>query len=123
MTRGPRHRGEPLPAGPIGRREQRKIRARSRRGRDSVWFGLGTFGLVGWSVALPMLLGVAAGLAIDTRHPGGRPWTLGLLVLGLSLGCLNAWYLVSRQQREINRPGDTEAAVEADIPTRKEDPR
>ncbi|MHC4809661.1 MAG: AtpZ/AtpI family protein [Planctomycetota bacterium] len=100
--------GGQVPAGPIGRREQRRIRARSRQGRDSVWFGLGMFGLIGWSVAVPMLVGVAVGLAIDTRHPGGRPWTLALLVLGLSLGCVNAWYWVSRQHREIEGPPSPE---------------
>jgi ATP synthase protein I len=72
--------------------------ARARRaGRWSVWFGLGMFGLVGWAVAIPALLGVALGVWLDGRVPGRRSWTLTLLLVGLALGCVNAWYWVKRE--------------------------
>ena len=45
----------------VGRKAERKLRAR-RTGRRGVWFGLGMFGLVGWAVALPTVVGVALGL-------------------------------------------------------------
>ncbi len=80
--------------------------ARMRRGRErhsSVWFGLGTFGLVGWSVAIPTLLGLALGIWIDTRYPSGVSWTLMLLFGGIIAGCLNAWYWLSREREEIER--------------------
>jgi len=94
--------GDDLPASSIGRRERRKLRARARRG-DDLWFGLGMFGLVGWSVALPMLVGLAAGIAIDANRPSGHSWTLMLLLIGVIIGCVNAWYWVSRQRRAIER--------------------
>jgi ATP synthase protein I len=78
----------------------RKIRAR-RDSAHGVWFGLGMMGLVGWSVAVPTLLGAALGLWLDARHAGTRSWTLALLVAGLCIGCLNAWRWVARQQRAM----------------------
>jgi ATP synthase protein I len=82
----------------VGTKENRKIRARQEEDRG-VWFGLGMFGLVGWSVAIPALIGIAAGIWIDKRWPSHYSWTLMLLVIGVGVGCLNAWYWVKRESR------------------------
>ena len=79
-------------------KEARKLRARRVR-HQGVWFGLGMFGLVGWSVALPTVIGVAVGLWIDTMWPSQYSWTLMLLFIGVVLGCVNAWFWVSRESR------------------------
>jgi ATP synthase protein I len=84
----------------IGQKAARKRRAR-RADDERVWFGLGLFGLVGWSVAVPTLLGLALGIWIDTRWPGQISWTLTLMMAGLILGCLNAWFWVEQERREI----------------------
>jgi ATP synthase protein I len=86
----------------IERREQRKLHAR-RQGDRSVWFGLGMYGLVGWSVAVPTLLGVALGIWVDARYATRFSWTLMLLFGGLLVGSWTAWYWVSREQRAIGR--------------------
>lgn len=80
----------------IGARAERKRRAR-REGRPSPWFGLGMFGLIGWSVAIPTLIGIAFGLWLDKRFPGQASWTLTFLIIGVALGCLNAWYWVQQE--------------------------
>jgi ATP synthase protein I len=82
----------------VGRKAERKLRAREEKERP-VWFGLGMFGLVGWAVAVPTLLGIALGLWIDERWPGTISWTLNLLIIGVLIGCLNAWYWVSKESR------------------------
>ena len=79
-------------------REQRRLRA-LREGRQSPWFGLGMFGLVGWSVTLPTLLGVAIGTWADRRWPGQISWTLTLMACGLVIGSMNAWYWINRESR------------------------
>jgi ATP synthase protein I len=80
----------------VAGRAERKRRARARD--DSVWFGLGMFGVVGWSVVLPTLLGIALGLWLDDRiGGGGRSWTLTGLGLGLGVGCVIAWQWVRRE--------------------------
>lgn len=102
MTDEPRPRA-PQPerevADAVGRKAARKLRAR-RTGRRGVWFGLGMFGLVGWAVALPTVAGVALGVWLDARFPSRVSWTLTLLLVGVLLGSLNAWYWVKRESRD-----------------------
>jgi len=85
----------------VGRKALRKLRARRRR--HPIWFGLGMFGMIGWSIAVPMILAIALGIWIDRRWPSPYSWTLMLLFGGLLLGCLNAWYWVQRERRLIER--------------------
>jgi ATP synthase protein I len=80
----------------VGRKAARRRRAAREKDRG-VWFSLGLFGLVGWSIAIPTLLGVALGVWIDTRWPGPVSWTLTLLFVGVVVGCLNAWYWVKQE--------------------------
>ncbi|HOJ52065.1 MAG TPA: AtpZ/AtpI family protein [Syntrophales bacterium] len=79
----------------IAKKEKMKIRIR-REGDETIWFGLGVFGVVGWSVAIPTLIGVALGLWIDKTWPSQYSWTLTLLIGGVMLGSLNAWYWVKK---------------------------
>lgn len=87
----------PTFAGEIGAQAARKLKAR-RNPAQGVWLGLGMMGLVGWSVAVPTLLGAAFGLWLDRHHPGARSWTLAMLAAGLAIGCLNAWHWVAKEQ-------------------------
>ncbi len=80
----------------VEKKTARKLIARGQR-RHSVWFGLGMFGLVGWSIAIPSLLGIIAGLWIDHTWPSRVSWTITLLFVGIVLGCLQAWYWISRE--------------------------
>ena len=84
----------------VGEKEARKLKARAEKDR-SVWFGLGMFGLVGWSVAIPTLIGIAVGIWIDTTWAGPYSWTLMLLFVGVAVGCLNAWYWVKRESGRV----------------------
>ncbi|MCW8827434.1 MAG: AtpZ/AtpI family protein [Gammaproteobacteria bacterium] len=83
----------------IGRRAERKRRSREQD-KPTAWFGLGMFGLVGWSVAIPSLIGIAVGLWLDARWPGLPSWTLTFLIIGVGLGCLNAWYWIKQESRD-----------------------
>lgn len=82
----------------IDRDVERKLKSRAE-GRQAVWFGLGMFGLVGWSVAVPSLLGLAIGLWFDARYPSRVSWTLTLFFVGVAFGCVNAWYWVKQESR------------------------
>lgn len=81
----------------IGHKADRHQQAR-RQAKHGLWFGLGMFGLVGWSVAIPTVLGIAMGLWLDRKWPGPPSWTLTLLFLGVILGCRNAWYWIERER-------------------------
>lgn len=93
-------KNEPTFAGQVGAKATRKLKAR-RNSTQGVWFGLGMMGLIGWSVAIPTLLGAALGIWLDKHDPGGRSWTLALLVAGLTIGCLNAWFWVSKEDKAM----------------------
>ena len=80
----------------VGHKAERKIRARSGA-NESIWNWLGMMGLVGWSVALPCVAGIAIGRWIDRRWPSGVSWTLTLLVLGVVVGCYTAWHWIRRE--------------------------
>ena len=97
---------EPEFARQVGAKETRKLKAQGKVTR-TVWSGLGMMGLVGWSVAVPTLLGAALGIWLDKRYPGIHYWTLTLLIIGLAVGCLNAWRWIAREGREIRREQET----------------
>jgi ATP synthase protein I len=80
----------------VAAKAARKLRVQ-REGRPGVWFGLGMFGLIGWSVAVPTVVGALFGLWLDRHHPGAHSWTLALLVAGLIIGCANAWHWVTQE--------------------------
>jgi ATP synthase protein I len=84
----------------IGDVEARKLRTK-RRGVQGIWLGLGMFGLIGWSVTIPTLLGVLLGAYIDNHYPGVHSWTLSLLIVGLFIGCMNAWHWVAKEEKAI----------------------
>ena len=86
----------------VGTKVDRMIRARGEV-NQSVWFGFGAFGVIGWSVAVPAVLCIFIGVWIDTRWPSPYSWTLMLLFIGIVLGCLNAWYWLSRERKKIDR--------------------
>ena len=83
----------------IARKARRMEQARKRQ-TASAWYGLGMFGLVGWSVAMPILGGIALGVWLDRRWPGEVSWTLTLLLAGAALGAVNAWYWVQREGQD-----------------------
>ena len=81
----------------VAAKQQRRIAAR-RQPERTIWFGLGMFGLVGWSIAIPSVVGVAAGAWIDHHWPSRYSWTLMLLLAGVTIGCLQAWRWIERER-------------------------
>ncbi|RMG40296.1 MAG: hypothetical protein D6725_03675 [Planctomycetota bacterium] len=82
----------------IRKREQRRLRAEREKVR-SVWFGFGMFGMVGWSVMIPTVAGVALGCWLDRAYPARWSWCLMMLAVGLCLGCVLAMNWVRREGR------------------------
>jgi len=83
-------------------KEKRKIRM-LKQGKKNALFGFGLFGLVGWSVVIPTLIGLAIGIWIDQLYSSKYSWSLMLLIMGVTLGCLQAWYWVQKERRNIEK--------------------
>lgn len=86
----------------IESKENRKLREK-RKSKHGVLYGLGMFGLVGWSVVVPTLAGALLGFWLDKRFHGTQSWTLTFLLIGLIIGCISAWRWVSREHNEIHK--------------------
>jgi len=74
----------------VRRRRERRSRW-VREGERSLSENLAMIGVLGWLVVTPTLLGIYSGRWLDRHMDTGIFWTLGLLVLGLTLGCWLAW--------------------------------
>ncbi|MFT4792645.1 MAG: ATP synthase protein I [Paracoccaceae bacterium] len=59
--------------------------------------GLGTFGMIGWSVAAPTVGGVFLGRWLDRIAPQNFSWTIALLLGGACVGGIIAWRWVDRE--------------------------
>lgn len=84
----------------VREQQARKLKAQKKT-VQGVWFGLGMMGLVGWSVVVPTLAGTALGIWIDKHYAGAHSWTLALLIVGLCIGCGNAWHWVAKEDAAI----------------------
>lgn len=98
----------------VGLKAERKIRAQRTPAR-SIWLGFGVTGIIGWSVAVPALLGALLGYWLDGRYPSAHSWTLALLVAGLCLGCFQAWMWVAREDKAMHEPQDVQQSEPQDI--------
>jgi ATP synthase protein I len=84
----------------VSAKELHRLKARREKNKG-IWFGLGLLGLIGWSVVIPTLLGLALGIWIDQQFPSSYSWTLMLMLGGLILGCGNALHWVMAEQAKI----------------------
>lgn len=86
----------------VGMKEKRKLKARQQD--RSIWYGLGMFGLIGWSIAVPTVLGVAIGIWMDRTWQHGFSCTLICMFVGIVIGCSIAWYWIKREMSDFTDP-------------------
>ncbi|HVM85114.1 MAG TPA: AtpZ/AtpI family protein [Candidatus Binatia bacterium] len=79
------------------RRRRERLTHWEKEGERSLGRNLAMVGALGWIVVAPTLLGIFAGRWLDRTFAMGVFWTLGLLVLGLALGCWMAWKRIHRE--------------------------
>jgi len=90
-----RPNGEPLDKA-VKTRQERRARWQ-REGERSIGQNLAMIGALGWTIVTPTLIGIFAGRWLDEKLGSGIFWTLGLLMLGLALGCTLAWKRIYRE--------------------------
>jgi len=76
----------------VAQKQQRMLRARAERKNN--WRAIAILGVIGWSVVIPTLVGVAAGIWLDQHYPVRFSWAVALLMLGLVVGCASAWFRI-----------------------------
>jgi ATP synthase protein I len=86
----------------IERQEKRKLKQK-QRSKHPILKGLGMFGLIGWTIVAPTLLGTFFGVWLDEKYPSLHSWTLTFLITGLFLGCAGAWYILSKEKNDMQK--------------------
>jgi len=61
--------------------------------------GIGTFGMIGWSIAVPTVGGAFLGLWLDRVAPQGFSWTIALILGGVVIGGFIAAVWVDKEGR------------------------
>ena len=84
----------------IVKKQTRRIKGKHQK-NSGLWYGLGIFGIVGWSVVIPFMFFLVLGILIDIKWPSRISWTITLLLVGIVVGCLNAWYWVNQERKKI----------------------
>lgn len=80
----------------VDKRRERRARWQ-REGERSIGQNVALIGALGWTIVTPTLIGIFAGRWLDGEFGSGIFWTLGLLVLGLAVGCGLAWKRMHRE--------------------------
>ncbi len=80
------------PAEDIARQAERMKSTRDNPGTSPLR-GIGTFGMIGWSIAVPTVGGAFLGLWLDRVAPQKFSWTIALILGGVVLGAfiVAAW--------------------------------
>jgi len=84
----------------IRRSAERMRRARSEPGFSPLR-GLGAFGMIGWSIAVPTVAGAFLGLWLDRVAPQDFSWPIALI-----LGGIVAWSWVGKEGPEQEVQGN-----------------
>lgn len=85
----------------IARRAKRLQRARETPSASPL-IGLSAFGVIGWSVAVPTVVGALLGRWLNRLAPQPFSWTLALMLAGLVLGIIYAWRWVGEHQDAVH---------------------
>ncbi len=62
--------------------------------------GIGVFGVIGWSVAVPTVAGAFLGLWLDRAYPQDFSWTIALILGGVVVGAALAWAWIEKEKGE-----------------------
>lgn len=86
---------EDASAAAIRRRAERMQRTR-KEAQYSPLSGLGVFGVIGWSVAIPTVGGAFLGMWLNRVAPQSFSWPIALILGGVVVGAMVAWSWIDK---------------------------
>lgn len=81
----------------IRRRAERMQQTRNEP-KYSPLNGLGVFGVIGWSVALPTVAGAFLGMWLNRVAPQSFSWPMTLILGGAVVGAMVAWSWIDKSR-------------------------
>lgn len=60
--------------------------------------GIGTFGMIGWSIAVPTVGGAFLGRWLDCAYPQTFSWTIALILGGIVVGALIVMSWIKKEE-------------------------
>lgn len=84
------------------RRSAERLQRSRRAPGASPLRGLGVFGMIGWSIAVPTVGGAFLGLWLNKVAPQTFSWPIALILGGTVVGGIIAWTWVSKETQSQN---------------------
>ena len=81
----------------IRRRAERMQQTRNEP-KYSPLNGLGVFGVIGWSVAMPTVAGAFLGMWLNRVAPQSFSWPMALILGGAVVGAMVAWSWIDKSR-------------------------
>lgn len=82
------------------RRRAKRMEESRNAPKYSPLSGLGVFGVIGWSVAIPTVAGAFLGMWLNRVAPQDFSWPIALILGGVVVGALVAWSWIDKNQGE-----------------------
>ena len=79
------------------RRSAERLQRSRRSPGASPLRGLGVFGMIGWSIAVPTVGGAFLGLWLNQVAPQTFSWPIALILGGVVIGGIIAWTWISQE--------------------------
>ena len=80
-----------------------KLKLHAKKEHNNIWRMSSFFGLVGFSIVLPLAALIWLGTYLDKSFPVGFSWTMMGIILGLVLGGINAWRWIQKEEDVIEK--------------------
>ncbi|MXS80669.1 ATP synthase protein I [Nitrosomonas eutropha] len=78
------------------RRHAERMQQKRKAPKYSPLSGLGVFGVIGWSVAIPTVGGAFLGMWLDRVVPQSFSWPIALILGGVVVGAMVAWNWIDK---------------------------
>lgn len=79
------------------RRSAERMQAARSKPSASPLRGFGTFGVIGWSIAIPAVGGAFLGVWLNRVAPQTFSWPIALILGGTVIGGIIAWSWISKE--------------------------
>lgn len=98
------------------RRQAERLQYTRNQPAPSPLLGFSYFGIIGWSIALPSVLGAFLGQFLNQVAPQRFSWVVALILGGLVIGVFLAWSYIASAQKAARVQAAASESIDTDNP-------